>query len=58
MELNLIYENSVNGLVLPNCQPKEVFEFSRDWIIKNNSKDMGYLIKDLFNKFGNNISVL
>jgi hypothetical protein len=58
MEINLIYENKVNGLVLPNCQPKEVFKFSEKWLNDNNSEDMGYLIKALFSEFGNGISVL
>jgi len=58
MELNLLYENSINGLILPNCQPKEVFDFSRDWLVEHNSNDLGLLIKELFSNFGNNISVL
>ena len=58
MELNLVYENSINGLFLPNCQPKRVFEFSKKWLIENNSNDGGYLTKELFSTFGNSISVL
>ena len=58
MELNLIYQNKINGLILPNCQPNSVFEFSKKWLIENNSNDNGLLTKELFSKFGNNISVL
>lgn len=58
MELNLIHENSVNGLILPNCQTSEVFNYSKNWLIENNSNDMGLLTKSLFSKFGNDISVL
>lgn len=58
MELNLLYENKVNNLILPNCQPKNVLDFSINWLLENNSSDMGHLIKALFNNFGNEISVL
>lgn len=58
MELNLVYENRVNGLILPNCQPKKVLEFSKNWLIQNNSNDNGHLTKVLFSEFGNGISVL
>jgi len=58
MELNLLHENKINHLILPNCQPPEVFEYSKNWLIENNSSDMGLLIKSLFSKFGNDISVL
>jgi len=58
MELNLVYENQINGLILPNCQPNKVFEFSKKWLIENNSNDIGYLTKELFLQFGNNICVL
>lgn len=58
MELNLVYENSVNGVFLPNCQPKRVFEFSKKWLIGKKSNDTGYLTKELFSTFGNSISVL
>lgn len=58
MELNLIYQNIVNGLILPNCQPKKVEEFSIKWLTDNNSNDNGLLMKALFSEFGNGISVL
>ncbi len=58
MELNLLYENKVNNLILPNCQPKNVLDFSINWLLENNSSDMGHLIKALFSNFGNEISVL
>jgi hypothetical protein len=43
MELNLLYENKVNNLILPNCQPKNVLDFSINWLLENNSSDMGHL---------------
>jgi hypothetical protein len=57
MYLNLVYEHKVNNAILPNCQPIEVYEASRDWIIDNNSSDVGHLMKYIFDKFGNQISV-
>lgn len=58
MELNLIHENIVNGVFLPNCQPPQICEFSKNWLIENNSSDMGHLMKSIFSNFGNEISVL
>lgn len=58
MYLNLLYEHKVNNTILPNCQPKEVFDYCQQWILENQSDDLGLLMSALFNKFGNDLSVI
>lgn len=57
MYLNLIYEHKIKNSFLPNCQPFEVFEESKNWLIENEESDVGHLMKHLFDKFGNQMIV-
>lgn len=57
MYLNLVYEHKIKNSFLPNCQPFEVFEESKNWLIENDSSDVGHLMKHLFDKFGNQMIV-
>ena len=58
MYLNLLYEHKVNNTILPNCQPKDVFDYCQQWILNNQSDDLGLLMRALFDKFGNDLSVI
>jgi hypothetical protein len=58
MYLNLLYEHKVNNTILPNCQPKDVFDYCQQWIIDTQSDDLGLLMRALFDKFGNDLSVI
>ena len=58
MQLNFVYDNKIKDLCLPNGQPPEVLDAAMRWIIENNSTDAGHLVKHLFSKFSNDITVM
>ena len=58
MHLNFVYDNKVKDLCLPNGQPPEVLDAAMRWIIENKSTDGGHLVKYLFSKFSNDITVM
>lgn len=58
MHLNFVYDNKIKDLCLPNGQPPEVLDAAMRWIIENKSTDGGHLVKYLFSKFSNDITVM